>query len=178
MKSVQHLVSIISYWCFLKYFLSSCPTELSLRWRQYMYVISQLMGAFISIAARTCKLAWFLYFLQGKVPFICTMYQLYIIKVKFEHMPHYTWCHEDGTGGWVRCRVILLNLGTIWRWVVSFKPQLLYPWWRSPWCMCGRKLGGLQRWSGCCAQEENLLPLLWIEHCSFMSCLFCRKVKQ
>ena len=110
MKSVEHLVSVITNWCFLKYFLSSCPTEQSLRWRQYIYVISQLMGAFISIAAGTFKLAWFLYFLQGKEPFICTVYQLYTIKVKCEHMLHYTWCHEDWWGGG-GCRAIL---NTLW----------------------------------------------------------------
>lgn len=54
--------------------------------------------ALISIAAGTCKLAWFLYFLQGKEPFICTMYQLCTIKVKLENMLHYTWYHEDGGG--------------------------------------------------------------------------------
>jgi len=25
----------------------------------------------------------------------------------------------------------ILNLGTRWRWVVSFTPCLLYPWWKS-----------------------------------------------
>jgi hypothetical protein len=39
-------------------------------------------------------------------------------------------CHEDlwGNGGIVSC---ILNTGIRWRWVVSFMPWLLYPWY--PW---------------------------------------------
>jgi hypothetical protein len=45
MKKVEH--PSINYYIlmFSKVVPLSCPAELSLRWRQYMYVIYQLMGA-------------------------------------------------------------------------------------------------------------------------------------
>jgi hypothetical protein len=48
----------------------------------------------------------------------------------------------------------ILDLGTRWRWVVSFTPQPLYP--QYP--LDGR-LGGPQIQSGCCGEEKNLLLL-------------------
>jgi hypothetical protein len=36
------------------------------------------------------------------------------------------------------------DLGTTWRWVVSFTPRLLYPRGKSPRCSLDRKLGGPQ----------------------------------
>jgi len=38
----------------------------------------------------------------------------------------------------------ILDLGTRWRWVVSFTPQPLYPQGNSPWYPLGRRLGGPQ----------------------------------
>ena len=79
-----------------------------------MYVISHLIGAFISIAVGICKLAFFMYFLQRKKPFICTLYQLYIVNLNLTicfitHNARKTW--------WVGGRAIPapLNLGTAWR---------------------------------------------------------------
>jgi hypothetical protein len=46
-----------------------------------------------------------------------------------------------GSGG-VAPRI--LELGTRWRWVVSFTPQPLYPQGKNPWYPLYRRLGGLQ----------------------------------
>jgi hypothetical protein len=34
------------------------------------------------------------------------------------------------------------NIGITWKWVVSFTPQLLYLWRKSPWYPLDRRLGG------------------------------------
>jgi len=41
-----------------------------------------------------------------------------------------------------------INIGTRWRWVVSFMPQLLYPWGKSPQYSLDRRLIGpqIQSW--------------------------------
>jgi hypothetical protein len=49
-----------------------------------------------------------------------------------------------------------LDLGTSWRWVVSFTQRPLYPWGRSHWHPLDRSLGGSQNLSGWC--RENSLP--------------------
>jgi hypothetical protein len=54
-------------------------------------------------------------------------------------------------GDW-RYSSTILNLGNRWRWVVSFTPWPLYL--RHP---LDRRLGGPQRWSGCCGEEKNLV---------------------
>jgi hypothetical protein len=50
-----------------------------------------------------------------------------------------------GSGSIAPCN---LNLGTRWRWVVSFTPRPLYPWGKSPWYPFNCRLGGLQSRSG------------------------------
>jgi hypothetical protein len=40
------------------------------------------------------------------------------------------------------------DLGTRWRWVVSFMPRPLYPQGKSPWYPLERRLGGPQSHSG------------------------------
>jgi hypothetical protein len=60
-------------------------------------------------------------------------------------------------GEW-RYTSTILDLGTTWRWVVSFTPLQLYPRY-----LLDRRLGGPQRRSGCCGGEKNLLPLLGIK---------------
>jgi hypothetical protein len=42
----------------------------------------------------------------------------------------------------------ILDLGTRWKWVVSFTPRPLYPQGRSPWYPFHRRLGGPQSRSG------------------------------
>jgi hypothetical protein len=56
----------------------------------------------------------------------------------------------------------VLDLGSRWRWVVSFTPRPLYPRGRSPWCRLDR-LGWPQSRSGCCGVEKSLLGLPRIE---------------
>jgi hypothetical protein len=56
----------------------------------------------------------------------------------------------------------ILNLGTRWRWVVSFTPRPLYPQGKSPQYPLDRRLGGLQSRSGRGVKEKNSqsLPVL------------------
>jgi hypothetical protein len=42
----------------------------------------------------------------------------------------------------------ILNLGTRWRWVVSFMPRPLYNRGKNPWYPLDMRLGGPQSWSG------------------------------
>jgi len=55
--------------------------------------------------------------------------------------------HEGilGSGG---IAPLILDLGTRWRWVVSFTPRPLYPQEKSPWYPLDRSLCGLQSRSG------------------------------
>jgi hypothetical protein len=58
---------------------------------------------------------------------------------------------------------LILDLGTRWRWVVSFTPCLLYPQGKSPWYPLGRRLGGPQSRSGHGGEEKNFQPLSGFE---------------
>jgi hypothetical protein len=49
----------------------------------------------------------------------------------------------------------ILDLGTRWRWVVSFTPRPLYPKKKSPWYPLDRRLGGPQSRSGRGGEEKN-----------------------
>jgi hypothetical protein len=49
----------------------------------------------------------------------------------------------------------ILDLGTRWRWVVSFTARLLYPQGKSPWYLLDRKLGGPHRIFRRGDQEKN-----------------------
>jgi hypothetical protein len=51
-----------------------------------------------------------------------------------------------GSGGTAPC---ILELGTRWRWMVSFTRRPPYPQGKSPWYQLDRRLGGLQNRSGC-----------------------------
>jgi hypothetical protein len=55
------------------------------------------------------------------------------------------------------------DLGTRWKWVVSFMPWLLYPQRQSPWYPLDRRLGGPQSWSGYGVEEKNTQPPLGFE---------------
>jgi hypothetical protein len=62
-------------------------------------------------------------------------------------------------GEW-RYTSTILDLGTRWRLVVSFKPRpLLYPRGKSPLYPLDRRLGGPQSRSGRCEDEKNLAVL-------------------
>jgi hypothetical protein len=55
----------------------------------------------------------------------------------------------------------VLELGTGWRWVVSFTPRLLYPQGKSPWYPLDRSLGGPQSRSGRGGEEKiSQLPIV------------------
>jgi hypothetical protein len=70
---------------------------------------------------------------------------------------HHTMMTYWGNGGVALC---ILDLGTRWRWVVSFTPQLLYPQGKSPWYPLDRRLDGPQSRSGRGGEEKNSHPLL------------------
>jgi hypothetical protein len=59
-------------------------------------------------------------------------------------------------------RFSIFDLGTSWRWLVSFTSRLLYPRGKSPWYPLDRRLGGSQpvwtTWRG-----ENIWPLPGLE---------------
>jgi hypothetical protein len=49
---------------------------------------------------------------------------------------------------------LILDLGTRWRWVISFTPRPLYLQGRSPWYPLDRRLGGSQSRSGRGGEEK------------------------
>jgi hypothetical protein len=57
----------------------------------------------------------------------------------------------------------ILDLGTRWRWVVSFTPRPLYPQGKSPLYPLDRRLGGPQSLSGRSGEEKNTQPPPGIE---------------
>jgi hypothetical protein len=67
--------------------------------------------------------------------------------------------HEDVCGNeGIAPRI--LNLGTRWRWVVSFKPRPLYPLGMSHRYPLDIRLGGLQNLSGRGGDRKKKIPLL------------------
>jgi hypothetical protein len=52
--------------------------------------------------------------------------------------------HHGGVLGVGGIAPRILDLGTRWRWVVSFTPRPLYPRGKSPWYPLDRRLGGPQ----------------------------------
>jgi hypothetical protein len=52
----------------------------------------------------------------------------------------------------------ILDLGTRWRWVVSFTSRPLYPQGKSPWHPLDRRLGGVHSCSGRGGEEKNSQP--------------------
>jgi hypothetical protein len=57
----------------------------------------------------------------------------------------------------------VLDLGTRWRWVVSFTSRPLYPQGKNPWYPLNRRLGGPQSRSGRGGEEKNSQPLPGLE---------------
>ena len=58
---------------------------------------------------------------------------------------------------------LLFDVGTRWKWIVSFTPRPLYPRWKSPRHRLSRRLGGPQSRCERFGEEKNVLPLLGIE---------------
>jgi hypothetical protein len=58
-----------------------------------------------------------------------------------------------------------LDLGTSWRWVVSFMPWLPYPRGNRPRCPLHRRLGGPQSRSGSSGEKKNLAPCRDLNPC-------------
>jgi hypothetical protein len=83
----------------------------------------------------------------------------FIIQSKVFPELFYNWAprHEGvlGSGG-IAPRIN--NLGTRWRWVVSFTPRPLYPQGKSPRYPLQRRLGGPQSRSGRGGEEKNSQP--------------------
>jgi hypothetical protein len=52
----------------------------------------------------------------------------------------------------------ILDLGTRWRWVVSFTLRPLCPQGKSHWYLLDRRLGGPQSFFGCGGEEKNSQP--------------------
>jgi hypothetical protein len=92
-------------------------------------------------------------------------YLLHITKRVILHLnrltKNYFWAprHEGvlGIGSIVSC---VLDIRTIWRWVVSFTPGPLYPKGRSPWYPLDRRLSGPQSLSGRGGEEKFPRPRL------------------
>jgi hypothetical protein len=57
----------------------------------------------------------------------------------------------------------ILDLGTGWRWVVSFTHRPLYHQGKSPWYQLDRRLGGPQSWSGSGGEETTCQALPGLE---------------
>jgi hypothetical protein len=73
---------------------------------------------------------------------------------------HYATKVYGGSGSIAPC---ILDLGTRWRWDVSFTPRPLYPQGKSPWYPFDRRLGGPQSRSGRGGEERNSQHLLALE---------------
>jgi hypothetical protein len=58
----------------------------------------------------------------------------------------------------------ILDLGTRWKWVVSFTPRLLYFQGKSPWYPLDRRLGEPQSRSGRGGEEKSSQPLPELEY--------------
>jgi hypothetical protein len=84
-----------------------------------------------------------------------------MVKVKF---PLCFWAPRHGgvlESGGIAPRI--LDLGTRWRWVVSFTPRPLYSRGKSPCYPLDRRLGGLQSRFAFGGEEKNSQPLLGLE---------------
>jgi hypothetical protein len=69
--------------------------------------------------------------------------------------------HEDIWESWC-IDLSILDLSTSWKWMVSFTPRLLYPWWKNFRCPLDKRLYEPQDQSGRCG-EEKILPLTRLE---------------
>jgi hypothetical protein len=82
------------------------------------------------------------------------------VKLSLYFTKHHAMKTYWGSGGMAPR---ILDLGTRWRWVVSFMPRPLYPQGKSPWYPLDRRLGGPQSRYEHGGEEKNSQPLLGIE---------------
>jgi hypothetical protein len=82
------------------------------------------------------------------------------IKLSLYLTKHHAMKTYWGSGGIAPC---ILDLGTRWRWVVSFTPWPICPWGKSPWYPLDRRLGGPQSHSGHSGEKKNSQPQLGIK---------------
>jgi hypothetical protein len=73
--------------------------------------------------------------------------------------------HHATNAYWMSGGIVphILELGTRWRWVVSFTPRPLYPQGKSLWYPLNRSLGGPQSRSGRGGEEKNSQTLPGLE---------------
>jgi hypothetical protein len=86
------------------------------------------------------------------------------VKVKLSLCCFLNWAprHESVMGEW-RYSSTHFDLGTIWRWVVSFTPRPLYPQGKRPWYPWDRWMCEPQSRSGRGVEEKNSQPPLGFE---------------
>jgi hypothetical protein len=67
----------------------------------------------------------------------------------------------------------ILDLGTTWRWVVSFTPRPLYLTGNCPFYLLDRRLDEPQSWSVRCGKEKNLGPAgIWTPAVQPLACCY------
>jgi len=111
------------------------------------------------------------------------LFMLYSILCHINHSPQFLWKNKFlyksclcltkhnamkmywGSGGIVPG---ILDLGTRWRWVVSFMPWPLYTQGKSPWYHLDRRLAGHQNCSGHSGEEKNSQPPPGIDEVAFI----------
>jgi len=75
-----------------------------------------------------------------------------------------------------------LDLGTRWRWMVSFTPRPFYPQRKSPWYPLDRRLGGAQNRSGRCGKEKDsqapIIQPIAQRYTTELSQLLCSNIKK
>jgi len=89
----------------------------------------------------------------------CFSILMRIICVKHEFFRIHTMMAYRGSRG---IALLILNLGTGWRWMVNFKTCHFTPG-KEPWYLLTRRLGGPQNQFWQFGERKNLLPLLAFE---------------
>jgi hypothetical protein len=97
---------------------------------------------------------------KNRTEFVCRMCTLHLSKRCFFLAEHHTMKAYWGSGGIAR---LILYVGDGWRWVVSFRPQPLYPQGKIPWYPWDMRLGGSYSMSGR-GGEKNCQPPSGLEH--------------
>jgi hypothetical protein len=87
-----------------------------------------------------------------------------VTQVNLKLSPCFNWApRHDGILGSGGIAPNILDLGTRWRWVVSFTLRSLYPQGKIPWCPLDRRLSKPQTRSGRGGEEKNSQSLPGLE---------------